>query len=207
MEPRTTAQKVRSRQVKVVSTTQPDRQPQHAYPCVLVWLRPRVNSRVVEVHGGALRVALTGAEVRLLCRHFARIYPRLKYRIDARTRHNNKGHMPGRPGWLFKPSYESRDGLVRIGRETTGDHLNKRRRVVIELWPRPYSRVRCLKWSWSWMPNSTEFKEIAKLFGGVLQIPHGELEDKMNQLSRAKHDLRKMFEAMHPHLARACPSK
>lgn len=195
-----TTQKVRSRQVKIISTTTPDRQPQHSYPCVLISLRPRVNSRVVEVRGRSLRVALSGAEVRLLCHHFRRIYPRLKYGIPAKTRRTNLGHIPGQPDWNFKPKYTSEDRLVQIGIEVWGSRMSQKRRVVIELTPGPYSRVRCLKWSWSWMPNSTEFKTLAGMYGCPIMSPHGDLENKMQQLSRAKHDLRKMFERLHPGL-------
>lgn len=196
------AQTVRSRQIKIIATTTPDRSPFHNYPCVLICLRARSKSRVVENSAPSLRVALTGAEVRLLCIHFRRIYPRLKYKLAARTRHTNRRHIPFGYGWTFEAEYTSPDGLVKIGWETIGNRQSLTKRPVIELFPRPYSRVRCLKWSWSWMPNSSEFKALAAIFGSQVLAPHGELEDKLQQLSKARHDLREMYRRMHPHLAR-----
>jgi hypothetical protein len=196
------SQPVRSRQIKILATTTPDRSPFHGYPCVLIALRARSKSRVIENSAPSLRVAPTGAEVRLLCQHFKRIYPRLRYKIAARTRHTNRNHIPFGYGWSFDAIYTSPDGLVRIGWETIGNQRAVTRRPIIELFPKPYSRVRCLKWSWSWMPNSSEFKALAAIFGSPICAPHGDLEDKLQQLSRARHDLREMYRRLHPHQAR-----
>jgi hypothetical protein len=206
MNPRITskfvAQTVRSRQIKIIATTTPDRSPFHGYPCVLIYLRARSKSRVIESSAPSLRVALSGAEVRLLCIHFRRIYPRLKYKLAARTRHINRRHIPFGYGWSFDAIYTSPDGLVRIGWETIGNQRAVTRRPIIELFPKPYSRVRCLKWSWSWMPNSSEFKALAAIFGSPILSPHGDLEDKLNQLAKARVDLRAIYRRLHPHQAR-----
>lgn len=199
----TSRKRVQSRQIKIATTVNPDRSPAHDYPCVVIWLRPRKHSRVIETPEGTIKLAMTGAEVRLLAAHFREIYPRIRFRFPGKVRHKNRHHIPGRDGWQFKQTFppqqlerdRNRDRSVVMGYEYSGHKLARKWGFVVELKPRPYSRVRVHKWSISWMPNSDDFRHIAGRFGQQIDTSTpGELENKMQMLSRTRRDLKGIFD-------------
>lgn len=163
---------------------------------VLLRIQMRPASRCVKGANGMVAISLTGSEVRLLCSRHWRIHRRTKYRIAARTRKANLDHIPNSKGWTFSTVFVSEDRRVRVGWEISG----RKRRRVVQLFPKPASRIRLRRTGCIWWPTVAEVDALAGLYGKPI-APESDPQITRDQLERMKSRLREMFLRRHPYLA------
>jgi hypothetical protein len=128
-------------------------------PC-LIRVYPRDNSRVVKHGANAVRIALTAAELPILCAAMNRAYPRFGAVVPRMRDRCNERYVPGENGRPFLVAFGAGDAVVKVGMEIADNVAHP----VVQLLPRSGSNVRRAAASVSWMPTWTEFRVLCAHF-------------------------------------------
>jgi hypothetical protein len=149
---------VSSWQIRILAPN--PRQPCGKFGHTIVRVVPRRDSRVVCVREDTVRIAFVPAEVVLLARAMNRGFPRLRVDVPLMQPGCNEGYVPGDVSRPFLTPLGGRNAPVKIGVEM----VQEQEHPVVELTPKPRSRVGSSRGSIDWVPSWTEFRILLAEF-------------------------------------------